>query len=241
MAQLVERRTSAERNSDTLPETGTQRPVESEDGLVRIRAVEYRERGLRFNNLYHHLTVELLYQAYYALERHAAAGVVGVDWYHYGEALDSHLTALHQHLHKGRYRAQPVKRGCIDKAGGRRRPLGITCVEDKIVQQAVMWVLESIYEVDFLGFSYGSRDYNYKGYPYCLGIENRLHWVRDVTFDEDHCQVRKGFGSQVLAAMRNFIIGLLRLSGAAAKRSIASLLRHFAAKPGQAIELILGR
>ena len=112
---------------------------------------------MRFNNLLHHLTVPLLWRAYEGLQKKAAPGVDGMDWYRYGEHLLANLTDLHDRLHKGRYRAKPVKREWIDKPAGGQRPLGITCVEDKIVQQALVWILESIYEQDFLGFSYGFR------------------------------------------------------------------------------------
>lgn len=156
-AEPVERRASAARNSEALPVSGTQRPEETEGGLARIRAAARREGELRFNNLFHHLTVERLWKAYEHLERKAAPGVDGVDWYRYGEELLPRLNALHERLHQGRYRAQPVKRVWIEKTDGGQRPLGITCIEDKIVQQALVWVLESIYEEDFLGFSYGFR------------------------------------------------------------------------------------
>ena len=112
---------------------------------------------MRFNNLLHHLTVERLWKAYEHLQKRAAPGVDGIDWYRYGEALIQNLTELHRRLQTGRYRAQPVKREWITKPNGGQRALGITCVEDKIVQQALVWVLESIYEQDFLGFSYGFR------------------------------------------------------------------------------------
>lgn len=112
---------------------------------------------MRFDNLLHHVTVARLWKAYEHLKRIAAPGVDGVSWYRYGENLLPQLADLHARLHEGRYRAQPVKRIWIEKADGGKRPLGITCIEDKIVQQALVWVLESIYETEFLGFSYGFR------------------------------------------------------------------------------------
>jgi group II intron reverse transcriptase/maturase len=115
------------------------------------------DRSIRFNNLLHHVTVERLRRAYFALERKAAAGVDGVDWQGYGEGLDGKLVDLHERLHSGRYRARPVHRVWIPKADGRKRPIGIASVEDKVVQQALVWVLEAIYEKDFVGFSYGFR------------------------------------------------------------------------------------
>lgn len=156
-AEPVERRASAERNSSSPPEAGTQSPAESEEGLARIRAAARKDRRLRFNNLLHHITVERLWKAYEGLKRKAVPGVDGIDWYRYGEDLLPNLTDLHERLQTGRYQARPVKREWIVKPDGGSRPLGITCVEDKIVQQALVWLLESIYEQDFLGFSYGFR------------------------------------------------------------------------------------
>ena len=156
-AEQAERRASAERNPCPDAVTGTQRPEGTDDGLQRIRAAARGRRTERFNNLFHHITVDLLRRAYQGLERKAAPGVDGVDWHEYGLDLEGNLERLHERVHQGRYRPQPVKRTWIDKADGGQRPLGITCVEDKIVQQALVWVLEAIYEQDFLGFSYGFR------------------------------------------------------------------------------------
>jgi RNA-directed DNA polymerase len=105
----------------------------------------------------HHLTPQLLCESFYALERQAAAGVDGVTWDSYKANLGENLGALHARLHQGRYRTQPLRRVYIPKADGTQRPLGIACLEDKIVQQAVVSVLSAIYEGDFLGFSYGFR------------------------------------------------------------------------------------
>jgi group II intron reverse transcriptase/maturase len=105
----------------------------------------------------HHIDVELLGAAYRNLNRRSAEGVDGVDWTSYGVNLDDKLTALCRRLHTNGYRTQPVKRQWIPKANGQQRPIGITAVEDKVVQQAVVWLLESIYEADFKGFSYGFR------------------------------------------------------------------------------------
>jgi retron-type reverse transcriptase len=87
----------------------------------------------------------------------AAPGVDGVTWGAYGQDLEANLRDLHQRLHNGRYRARPSRRAYIPKADGRLRPLGIATLEDKILQRAVVEVLNAIYEVDFLGFSYGFR------------------------------------------------------------------------------------
>jgi group II intron reverse transcriptase/maturase len=101
--------------------------------------------------------VDLLRDSYYALKRQAAPGVDGVTWQEYETGLEGRLTDLHNQVHRGAYRAQPSRRIYIPKADGRKRPLGIAALEDKIVQQAVVTILNQIYEVDFQGFSYGFR------------------------------------------------------------------------------------
>ena len=105
----------------------------------------------------HHITEELLREAYDALKRDAASGVDDVTWHEYGEGLESRITDLHDRVQSGRYRAKPSKRVWIPKPDGRQRPIGIAALEDKIVQQAAVRVLNHIYEKDFLGFSYGFR------------------------------------------------------------------------------------
>jgi RNA-directed DNA polymerase len=125
--------------------------------LDRIREAAVRDKNLRFTNLMHHITVELLQDGYYALKRNAATGVDDVTWHEYGERLESRLTELHDRVQSGRYRAKPSKRVWIPKLDGLDRPIGIAVLEDKIVQQATVWVLTHIYEQDFLGFSYGYR------------------------------------------------------------------------------------
>jgi group II intron reverse transcriptase/maturase len=91
------------------------------------------------------------------MKKDAAAGVDGVTWHHYAEELEENLRDLCERLARGAYRAKPVRRQYIPKAGGRVRPLGIPTLEDKIVQRATAEVLGAIYEQDFLGFSYGFR------------------------------------------------------------------------------------
>lgn len=125
--------------------------------LDRVREAAKRDKGQRFTALLHHVDVERLDAAFRALKKDAAPGVDAVTWEQYSEALEANLQALHERLHKGGYRARPSRRAYIPKADGRRRPLGIAALEDKIVQRAVGEVLNAIYEVDFLGFSYGFR------------------------------------------------------------------------------------
>jgi group II intron reverse transcriptase/maturase len=125
--------------------------------LQRVREVAGKDRQVRFTALLHHVTVDLLRDSFYALKRQAAPGVDGVTWQEYEEGLEDRLAGLHQRVHAGTYRAQPSKRAYIPKPDGRKRPLGIAALEDKVVHQAVVTVLNQIYEADFLGFSYGFR------------------------------------------------------------------------------------
>jgi group II intron reverse transcriptase/maturase len=112
---------------------------------------------MRFTALLHHITADLLRDAYLLLKQDAAPGVDGMTWHEYGEGLDERLADLHARVHRGSYRAQPSRRKHIPKPDGRKRPLGIAALEDKIVQRALIEVLNAIYEEDFLGFSYGFR------------------------------------------------------------------------------------
>ncbi|HLB75997.1 MAG TPA: reverse transcriptase domain-containing protein, partial [Candidatus Dormibacteraeota bacterium] len=115
------------------------------------------DREARFTALLHHVSLERLVMAYRALSPKAAPGVDGVTWEDYGQNLAANLRDLHDRVHSGRYRASPSRRAYIPKADGRLRPLGVATLEDKIVQRAVVEVLNAVYEADFLGFSYGFR------------------------------------------------------------------------------------
>jgi RNA-directed DNA polymerase len=127
------------------------------NALNRIREAAARDKNLRFTNLMHHITVDLLRAGYKALKHNAAAGVDDVTWHEYGEGLEDQITDLHRRVQSGRYRAKPSKRVWIPKPDGQQRPIGMSALEDKIVQQATTWVLNQIYEEDFHGFSYGFR------------------------------------------------------------------------------------
>lgn len=150
------RRPTKENNEQTTPPR-TQRRMSESSGLPGVRQVARKEKRTRFTALLHHVTVELLRSAYYGLKREAAAGVDGMTWKEYETDLETRLEDLHSRVHRGTYRAQPSRRSYIPKADGRLRPLGIAALEDKIVQAAVVRVLEQIYEEDFKGFSYGFR------------------------------------------------------------------------------------
>jgi len=126
--------------------------------LDRVRQAARRNKHEKFTALMHHIyNVETLRWAYWQIKRQASAGVDGETWQHYGEDLEDNLRDLSHRLRHGAYRAKPVRRVYIPKADGRMRPLGVTALEDKLVQRATVEVLNCIYETDFLGFSYGFR------------------------------------------------------------------------------------
>jgi len=155
--EVVEGRRPTEGNTLPLATSRTQSRTDVSSGLQRVREAARKDRRARFTTLLHHVGVDLLRDSFYALRRQAAPGVDGLTWQEYEEDLEDRLADLHRRVHTGAYRAQPSKRAYIPKPHGRKRPLGIAALEDKGVQQAVVTVLNQIYEVDFLGFSYGFR------------------------------------------------------------------------------------
>lgn len=157
-AEAVEGRGLAEENASqqTTPRTQS-RKSGVPSALDRVRQAALRSRNERFSALLHHVTPERLRAAFYRIKKNATPGVDGVTWEQYEQDLEENLRDLHARLHKGAYRAKPSRRAYIPKSDGRQRPLGIAALEDKIVQRAVTEVLNAIYEVDFLGFSYGFR------------------------------------------------------------------------------------
>jgi group II intron reverse transcriptase/maturase len=164
----------------TLPAQNGQRVSQ---GLNGVRQAARERKQERFTTLLHHLNVDLLRASYYALQRKAAPGVDGVRWGEYADGLEDRLTDLHSRIHRGAYRAQPSRRVYIPKADGKQRPLGIASLEDKIVQQAVVTILNQIYEVDFRGFSYGfrpGRDPHQALDALNVGIaRRRVNWILD--------------------------------------------------------------
>jgi RNA-directed DNA polymerase len=153
--------------------------------LERVRQAAAKDKKLRFTALLHHIyNPDTLRMAYFGLKKEASPGVDGETWRHYGEELDANLQDLSERLKRGAYRAKPVRRVYIDKSDGRQRPLGVPVLEDKIVQRAAVEVLNSIYETDFLGFSYGFRpgrsqhqalDALYTGL-----LTRKVNWVLDL-------------------------------------------------------------
>lgn len=152
-----ERRRQAEGNAGDAHTRRTQSRGSVSQGLDRVRERAKTQKKERFTSLLHLIDLERLKAAYLALKRDATPGIDGVNWAQYGQGLESNLLDLHRRLHRGAYRALPAKRRYIPKTDGQKRPLGIAAVEDKVVQRAVVEVLNTIYEEDFLGFSYGFR------------------------------------------------------------------------------------
>jgi retron-type reverse transcriptase len=157
LAEAVEGRALPKRNTGQATAVRTQSWGTASGGLAGVRQAARQKQDVQFTALLHHMTVELLEQSYFALKRNSAPGLDGVTWHTYGDNLREKLTALHARIHQGSYRARPARRTMIPKADGTERPLSILCLEDKIVQQAVVYVLEAIYEESFMGFSYGFR------------------------------------------------------------------------------------
>jgi hypothetical protein len=147
------RRSIKENTVEANPSRAQSREIGSR-GLTGVREAAKKDKGLRFTALLHHVTEGLLRDSFYALQRQAAPGVDRVTWQQYEQGLEARIQDLHGRIHRGAYRAQPSRRIYIPKPDGRQRPLGIAAVEDKVVQQAVVTVLNAIYEEDFIGFSY---------------------------------------------------------------------------------------
>src|SRR5262250_1772168 len=161
----------------------TQSGKRMSQGLDGVRKVARERKQERFTTLLHHLTIELLRDSFYALQRKASPGVDGVTWQEYETGLGDRLVDLHNRVHRGTYRAKPSRRVFIPKADGRQRPLGVAALEDKVVQQAVVTILNQIYEVDFKGFSYGfrpGRSPHQALDALTVGIQRkRVNWVLD--------------------------------------------------------------
>ena len=183
-AEGVEGRRQAKGNAgpQNTPRTPGREGVPS--ARDRIRQAARTDKGRRFTALLHHVyDIETLRGAYFGLQRDAAPGVDGETWQVYGEQLESNLEDLSARLRRGAYRAKPVRRTYIPKPDGRQRPLGVTALEDKLVQRALVTVLNCIYEADFLGFSYGFRPGRSPHHAldalYVAIKTRRVNWVLD--------------------------------------------------------------
>jgi RNA-directed DNA polymerase len=179
----LEGRRPTRENTDPTAATRTPSRTPASRGRDGVREAARKDKKVRFTALLHHVTVNLLRASYYELKKQAAPGVDGVTWQQYGTRLEEHLVDLHARVHRGAYRAQPSKRAYIPKEDGRQRPLGIASLEDKIVQQALVTVLNCIYEEDFKGFSYGfgpARSAHDALDALAVGLtQKKVNWVLD--------------------------------------------------------------
>ena len=188
----MEQRAGAKGNAS---EQSTHRTLGRErvsQALERVRQAARLRKKEKFTALLHHINIDLLREAFYALKRDAAPGVDGLTWRTYEADLDLNLTDLASRVHRGAYRALPSRRTYIPKADGRQRPLAVAALEDKIVQRATVDVLNCIYEEQFLGFSYGFRpgrgQHNALD-AFCVGITSKkVNFILDADirsfFDE---------------------------------------------------------
>jgi len=156
-AEAVERRAGTKGHAGQQSTLRPQIRAGVSQALDRVRHAARHRKKERFTALLHHVSLETLQVAFHALKRRAAPGVDGVTWQEYEADLERRLVDLHGRIHRGAYRPRPSRRAYIPKADGRRRPLAIAALEDKLVQGATVMVLNAIYEEDFLGFSYGFR------------------------------------------------------------------------------------
>ena len=171
-----------------LPQQNASRTPSRTDApsaLERVRQAASKDKEMRFTALLHHIyNLETLRRAYFSLKKEASPGVDGETWRHYGETLEDNLQDLSHRLKRGGYRAKPVRRVYIDKSDGRKRPLGVPALEDKIIQRATVEVLNAIYETDFLGFSYGFRpgrsQHNALDALYTGLLTKKVNWVLDL-------------------------------------------------------------
>ncbi len=202
VAEAVEERGPAEENADSATRPGHRAGVSVSSGLDRVRQAASRDKDVRFTALLHHVTVDRLRVAYRALNPKAATGVDGVNWKEYGQDLEDNLRDLYARLHRGAYRAKPSRRVFIPKPDGRFRPLGVAALEDKILQRALVEVLNAIYEHDFLGFSYGfrpGRSQHDALDALAVGVKRRrVNWVLD-------CDISDYFSSLDQSWLERFI------------------------------------
>ena len=187
-AEPAEERGSVKRNAEqaALPRT-PRRTKRKSRGLHGVREAARKDSTLKFTALLHHVNKDCLTEAFFNLKKTAAVGVDGVTWHEYERNVEANIADLHDRIHRGAYRAKPSRRAWIPKPDGRQRPLGIASLEDKIVQQAVLWVLQSIYEQDFVGFSNGFRPgRNQHNALDALSVaitSKRVNWILDADIE----------------------------------------------------------
>jgi len=201
-AEVVEGRGLPEGNTAGETRPGRSAGLGVSSDLDRVRQMARKDRDVRFTALLHHVSVDRLREAYRAISPNAAPGVDGVTWRDYGLDLEANLRDLHARVQRGAYRARPARRVFIPKPDGRLRPLGVAALEDKIVQRAVVEVLNAIYEEDFLGFSYGFRPGRR---PHdvldalSVALERkRVNWVLDADIRDFFTQLDQGWVERFL-------------------------------------------
>jgi RNA-directed DNA polymerase len=188
VAEMVEERGLAKGNTARPTRPGRSAGQGVPNGLDRVREVARQDKEARFTALLHHVDLSRLWAAYVAINPAAAPGVDKVTWEAYGQDLRGNLEGLLSRVHSGAYRASPSRRVYIPKPDGRQRPLGIATLEDKILQRALVEVLNAVYEEDFLGFSYGFRPGRS---PHdaldalAVGItERKVNWILDADISD---------------------------------------------------------
>jgi RNA-directed DNA polymerase len=191
-AELVEQRAGTRGNADQQSTRRAQDRESVSQALGRIRQAAKQRKKEKFTTLFHHISVELLRLAFFAIKKDAAPGLDGLTWQDYEADLDRNIEGLHDRVQRGAYRALPSRRQYIPKPDGRQRPIAIAALEDKIVQRATAAVLSTIYEEEFLGFSYGfrpNRSQHDALDALVVGITStRVNWILEVDvrsfFDE---------------------------------------------------------
>jgi RNA-directed DNA polymerase len=181
--EVVEPRAETKGNASQQSTRRAQDRESVSQALDRIRQAAKARKKERFTALLHHLSLPMLRTAFLALKRDAAPGVDGLTWRAYEADLEHCIEDLHARLRRGAYRALPSRRVVIPKADGSGRPLAIAALEDKIVQRALVEVLNAIFEEDFLGFSYGfrpGRSQHDALDALCVGITSaKVNWILD--------------------------------------------------------------
>jgi RNA-directed DNA polymerase len=194
---VVEERGLAKGNTASTTRPGHRAGHGAPHALDRVRQVARGDKEARFTALLHHVDPDCLRAAYWAIRPKAAPGVDGVRWEAYGQELEANLHDLHARLHAGRYRARPSRRTYIPKVDGRQRPLGVASLEDKIVQRAVVEVLNAVYEVDFLGFSYGfwpgRNPHHALDAPAAGIVRKNVNWVLDADIRDFFTKLDQGW------------------------------------------------
>src|SRR5258707_1279412 len=183
VAEPEEPRAETKGNAGQQSTCRAQSRVSVSQALERIRKVAKERKKEKLTALFHHISIELLEEAFYELKEDAAPGVDRLTWRDYEADLDYHIEDLHDRVQRGAYRALPSRRVYIPKPDGQQRPLAVAALEDKIVQRAVVALLNAIYEEDFLGFSYGfrpGRGAHDALDALCVGItSSKVNWILD--------------------------------------------------------------